>query len=574
MKRLQGIAASNGIAIGPAFLYRVELPDLPVATDVDAAAELERFEQSVSAVRAHLDAIEERKRGQLHADNFEILEVQKELLADEEYGGQIRNRIEHKGLNAEAAVHEVTEIVVAEFSALEDEYFRQRAADVADLGSRLLRNLMGIADVDLSGLSEPVVLMAHDLSPSDTIGLEADKVVAMCTEVGSATSHTAIVARSMGIPALVGVGTIDVSDGATVILDGNEGLCIADPDESTLQEYRSRKEHDEERREKLLRMADKPARTPDGVHVHCVANVGGLESARSAAKRGADGIGLLRSEFLFLERSTLPDEDEQYAAYTGIADCLPGTHVVVRTLDVGGDKPVPAIRIPKEENPFLGHRAIRLTLEQDSLFFPQIRALLRSAADRDIQIMIPFVSTLSELREAREKILQIHESMKAEEIPVCDTPKIGIMVEIPSAAIMADVFAREADFFSIGTNDLCQYTMAADRTNAKVADRADFLDPAVLRLIKRSIDAADTAGIPVAMCGEMAGSVIATPLLLGMGLKEFSMSASQLPEVKDAIRQLNSSECRPLVEACLDCDTASQVRGILQDFLESRLRRS
>lgn len=568
MKHLRGIAASNGIAIGPAFIYRVELPKVPIKNDVDTVAELERFEQSVSAVRVKLEKIEERKRGQIHAENLEILEIQKELLVDEEYGGQIRHRIERRGMNAEAAILEVTNIVVAEFSALEDEYFRQRAADVADLGGRLLRFLMGIADLDLSGLSEPVVIMAHDLSPSDTIGLATDKVLAMCTEVGSSTSHTAIVARSMGIPALVGVGDLDIAPGDTVVLDGYEGVCIANPDEITLQTYYAKREQDAIRRKELLLVADKPAITSDGVHVQCVANVGGLESAQSAAARGADGIGLLRSEFLFLDRSDLPNEDEQYRAYTAVANCFPDAHVVVRTLDIGGDKPMPAMQLPEEENPFLGHRAIRLTLEHDSLFYPQIRALLRSAADRDIRIMIPFICTVSELREAKEKILQVHKSMKAAHIPVCDTPHIGIMVEIPSTAILADIFAAEADFFSIGTNDLCQYTLAADRTNAKVADRADFLDPAVLYLIKRSIDAAHNAGIPVAMCGEMAGSIIATPLLLGMGLKELSMSASQLPEIKNAIHQLNFAECSRLVESCLHCATAAEVRTILEEFIE------
>ncbi|MFP4510064.1 MAG: phosphoenolpyruvate--protein phosphotransferase [Spirochaetaceae bacterium] len=574
MKQLQGIAASKGIAIGPAFLYRVELPELPVRLDVDPAEELERFEQSVTAVREHLDAIEERKRGQMHADNFEILEVQKVLLSDEEYGDRIRDRIQNKSLNAEAAVQEVTETVVADFSALEDEYFSQRAADVADLGSRLLRNLLGVPDVDLSGLEEPVILLAHDLSPSDTIGFELDKIIALCTEVGSSTSHTAIVARSMGIPAIVGVGPMDVDEGTTVILDGNEGVCLADPDEQTLGKYRKRKRQEDKRREQLLNMAEQPAVTTDGVHIHCVANVSGPESARAAAEHGADGVGLLRSEFLFLERSTLPDENEQYAAYMQIAEFLPDTTIVVRTLDVGGDKSVPAIKLPKEENPFLGHRAIRLTLERDNLFTPQIRALLRTAAARDVRIMIPFVSTLTELREARTRIMAIQADMKAAGDPVCENPKIGIMVEIPSAAIMADAFAAEADFFSIGTNDLCQYTMAVDRTNAKVADLADFLDPAVLHLIKRSIDAAERAGIPVAMCGEMAGSVIAVPLLLGMGLREFSMSSSQLPEVKDLIRRLSADECRPLVDTCMRAETAQDVRSVLQDFLDSRLSRS
>lgn len=571
MTRMQGIAASNGIAIGPAFLYRVELPDIPVRSDADPTEELERFEQSVDAVRTHLESIKERKRGQMHADNFEILDVQKELLSDEEYGDKIRTLIQHQGRNAEAAVQEVTEAVVTEFSMLEDEYFRQRAADVADLGNRLIRNLMEIADVDLGDLTEPVVLLAHDLSPSDTIGFELDKVAAMCTEAGSSTSHTAIVARSIGIPAVVGVGTIDVREGATIILDGNEGVAIADPDDATLAEYHERKTRDEKRREELLAKAAAPAITADDVHIHCVANVGSVDSARTAAEYGADGIGLLRSEFLYLERPRLPDEEEQYTAFSQIADCLPDTTVVVRTLDVGGDKSVPSIRMPKEENPFLGHRAIRLTLEEPDLFEPQIRALLRTAADRDVRIMLPFVSTLTELRTAREKIGTIHASMTAQGTAVCDRPKIGIMIEIPSAAVIADAFAREADFFSIGTNDLCQYTMAADRTNEKVAELANFLDPAVLFLIKRSIDAAQNAGIPVAMCGEMAGSVIAAPLLLGMGLREFSMSPSQLPEIKDAVRRLSVEDCRPLVDTCLRCATASDVRDILQSFLDSQL---
>lgn len=571
MTSIPGIVASNGIAIGPAFVYRPAEVEVVRTNVADRAAEGERFDAARGDVRAVLEGFAASFVDEGRSEEAEIFEIQLEFLDDPTFGEAIAEMIADEGINAEAAADAVTNALVAEFSEIEDEYFAQRTADIEDLGRRLIRTLAGFTDNPFAAVSQPVIVLARDLAPSDTASMDRTKLLALCTEVGSATSHTAILSRSLGIPALVGTGPQDVEDGALLIVDAVDGELLVDPDESTVARFRTQKNDLDARRDVLLASASEPAVTKDGVRVEVVANIGSVDEAGTALECGAEGVGLLRTEFLFLERRSLPDEEEQYAQYRQIADIFGTQPVVVRTLDVGGDKQLPSVETAHEDNPFLGQRAIRLALaEPERLLLPQVKALLRAGVQSGVRIMFPMVATTGEVRELRTWVERARADLDAAGVAYAPEIEIGIMIEIPAAAVSAKRLAPLVDFFSIGTNDLTQYTLAVDRTNERVAPLADYFDPAVLDLIGSVIAAGHEAGKWVGMCGEMAGDLRALPLLLGMGLDEFSMAPSAIPAAKDRLRSLESASCRALVEEIRSLDNAADIRTRCDAFLAER----
>jgi phosphotransferase system enzyme I (PtsI) len=563
----EGIAASDGIAIGPAFVYRPEIPESEARDVDDPDAERKGFEEAADAVASDLDDLRAHVSSNIAAEQAEIFEMQREFLDDPSFVGEIKDLISSESIDAVTATKRVTADLVEEFQTIEDEYFLQRADDIRDVSTRLIRKLLGLSDAGLSALSQESIIVARDLSPSDTAMMDVKNTLALCTETGSATSHTAIISRSLGVPSVVGVGEMEeLEDDQQVIVDGTEGVLIVDPDKETLDAYREKRERWEQERQRILSEAAEPVTTTDGAHVEVVANAGSPAEARRAAELGAEGIGLLRTEFLFLDRDTLPDEDEQYEMYREILEPFPSGPVVIRTLDVGGDKNVPAISMPSEQNPFLGRRGIRLSLSQPEVFRTQLRAILRAAVDHNVKIMFPLVATPGDFEGGREQVELAKKELTDRSVEFNDECELGIMIEVPSAAVNAPQLAPHVDFFSIGTNDLTQYTLAVDRTNELVADLADPFDPAVLYLIARTIDAAHEQGKWAGMCGEMAGDPLALPLLLGLGLDEFSMAGGRVPRAKAALRKLAAQELVEPARTALSFATAREVRDYLAQF--------
>lgn len=569
MRELQGITASTGIAIGPAYIYRPESLTVERWAVDDPEAEWARFTEAVEQAKAEIGAIRSQAAAEVGEAEAEIFTAHQLFLEDPALRDRVRGQIEGEGSNAEAALAEAVAGYAELLRGMEGEIFRQRAVDVEDVGQRVLRILLGLSEAPLDQLPEPVVLVAHDLTPSDTARLDKERALGFCTAVGGTTSHTAILASSLGLPAVVGLGeeVLDLPDGTPLIIDGEEGVVIANPDEEARAAYQARQERLRAQQVAAKRAAQEPAITRDGHRVEIVANVADVASARVALEHGAEGIGLLRTEFLYLNRTTMPNEEEQYAAYRAIAEVMGERLIIIRTLDIGGDKPAPYLAIGEELNPFLGWRAIRLCLDEPDMFKTQLRAILRAGHGRNVKIMFPMIATLQELQRAKGLLREAEGELVAEGLPHAQDLEVGIMVEIPAAAVAADVLAREADFFSIGTNDLIQYTMACDRTNERVASLYQPLHPAVLRLIKGVIDAAHGAGKWVGMCGEMAGQEEAVPILLGLGLDEFSVNGSIIPVVKRIIRSLSLTEAQEITREALRLATAEEVQGYVEKAL-------
>jgi phosphotransferase system enzyme I (PtsI) len=563
MRKYRGIPASPGIALGPA--YRYETGELRVErqSSLDAGAELERFEDAREIASEQIVQIQAKAAAETSAEEAAIFEAHALFLQDPALLDAIRAQIESEGVNAEFAVEAAVEEQAGALEAMQDEYFSARAADVRDVGQRLIRVLLGVAEVDLSSLDQPSIVLAQDLTPSDTVRLDKSLVLGFCTAVGGPTSHTAILAKALDIPAIVGAGedAVACDTHTPLAIDGTAGELVVEPDSATQKHYLERKETYEALASQALTQAHDPALTLDGHTVEIVANVGNPADTRIALERGAEGIGLLRTEFLYLERESAPDEGEQLAAYNEILDLMETRPVVVRTLDIGGDKDLPYLDLGHEANPFLGWRAIRMTLDRPKFFKTQLRALLRASPGHDLRIMFPMVATLQEVRDAKELLSEVRAALIEEGHSIAETIQVGIMVEIPSVAVLADRFAREVDFFSIGTNDLTQYTMAAERTNEKVAYLGDACHPAILRQIQRVIQAAHERGIWVGLCGELAGDPDAIPVLLGLGLDEFSMAPASIPRAKAIIRGWSRERAGELAESVLDLDSAQEVRA-------------
>lgn len=568
-KRLTGIAASPGIAIAKAFRFghAAPAPEKKTIAEAETEAEAGRFREAVRLAQGEIEEIRALTERRLGARKAEIFEAHLMLLEDPDLVDAAADKIADERINAEYALFEVTNAVVDMLQEMDDEMLRERAADVKDVSGRVMGHLIGQPYASLSGLAEEAIVIAEDLTPSDTAQLDLNVALGFATVVGSRTSHSAIMARSLELPAIVGIGAeaAAIESGTVVILDATEGTVIVDPSEEELREYRAKKAAYDERRAKLKLLSALPSVSADGVQLELAANIGGVEDLAKVLENGADGIGLFRTEFLYMGRSSFPSEDEQYQIYKHVLEKMNGKRVVIRTLDIGGDKELPYLRLPKESNPFLGLRALRLCLDRQDLFRTQLRALLRASTAGRLNIMFPMIAVLSELREAKRLLEEERAKLHQEGIAVSDSIEVGMMIEIPAAALNADAFAKEVDFFSIGTNDLIQYTMAADRMNESVAYLYQPYHPSVLRLVNMVIRAADRAGKWTGMCGEMAGDPTAIPLLLGMGLNEFSMSAGSVLPARELVGRLSKREWAAFAEEALAMGSQEEVKQYVED---------
>ncbi|EAD9504523.1 phosphoenolpyruvate--protein phosphotransferase [Listeria monocytogenes] len=567
-KELKGIAASDGIAIAKAYLL-VE-PGLSYEkTEVtDVESEVKRFESALEVSRTELSMIREKAAKDLGEDKAQIFDAHLLVLNDPELTGPIEESIKNSKTNAETALQETTDMFIGMFESMDNEYMRERAADIKDVRKRVLSHLLGVTIPNPALIDEEVVVVAADLTPSDTAQLNRNFVKGFVTDIGGRTSHSAIMARSLEIPAVVGTKevTASVAKNDIVIIDGLEGNVIIHPTEEQIAHYEKIKSDFALQQAEWDKLKNEKTVSKDGVHVELAANIGTPNDLEGVISNGGEAVGLYRTEFLYMGRDNFPTEEEQFEAYKAVVSGMDGKSVVVRTLDIGGDKTLPYLELPEEMNPFLGFRAIRLCFANEELFRTQLRALLRASVYGNLKIMFPMIATVNEFRQARDILLDEKAKLKAAGTEVSDSIELGIMIEIPAAAVLADQFAKEVDFFSIGTNDLIQYTMAADRMNERVSYLYQPYNPSILRLVKMVIDASHKEGKWTGMCGEMAGDQTAVPLLLGLGLDEFSMSASSILKSRSLIKRLDQSEMVKLAEEALNKSTAEEVVELVEKY--------
>ena len=568
---IKGIAASDGIGIAKAYLL-ID-PDLSFEkkTIDDPAAEYERVEKAFSASIADLATIKQNAKSRLSDEELEVFDAHIAILSDPEMKSQIKDEIENQHVSAEEAMTDVTTNFANVLAAMTDnKYMQERAADVKDVAKRALSHLLGKQLPDIASISEPVVIIAKEITPSDISQMDAKFVKGLATDLGGRTSHAAIMARTLRIPAVVGAEdvTSTIKNGDMVIVDGLHGDIIVDPSQAQIDEYQAKADSFEKERAEWAKLVDAPSVSKDGQHFEIAANIGTPDDVADALKQGADGVGLFRSEFLYMSSDHLPTEDQQFEAYKKAVVGMQGKPVVVRTLDIGGDKPLNYLPLPEEMNPFLGYRAIRICLHRPDIFKTQLRALIRASELGPVEIMFPMIATLAELRQAKAIYQECKDELQKDHPGLGDNVKIGMMIEVPLAALYADQLAKEVDFFSIGTNDLIQYCFAADRGNDAVSYLYQPLNPAFLRLIKHVIDAAHANNTKAAMCGEMAGDQLAMPLLLGMGLDEYSMSASSILRTRSMMKDLDTKECAKWASDAINlCYTADEVEKMVKTRL-------
>ena len=569
-EKITGIAASSGIAIGKAFKLENPSFDIEKKAIQDASAETKRFHKAVDQSKSELTEIKNKAEKELGADKAAIFEAHLLVLSDPELIGTVERRIEEEQVNAEFALNAVANDFIAIFENMDNEYMKERAADIRDVTKRVMSHLLGLTFQSPAAINEEVIIVADDLTPSDTAQLNRQFVLGFATNIGGRTSHSAIMSRSMEIPAVVGTKTITsaVDNGTPLIVDGLDGVVIVNPTDEEKAAYQKKQKQFLEQKALWAKLVHEPTVTADGVHVELGANIGNPNDLEGVVNNGAEAIGLYRTEFLYMGRDRLPSEDEQFEAYKKVLETMGEKPVVIRTLDIGGDKKLPYLELPEELNPFLGVRAIRLCLERQDIFRTQLRALCRASVYGQLKIMFPMVATLEELREAKAILNEEKEKLIQEGVPVSDAIEVGMMVEIPSTAVIADRFAKEVDFFSIGTNDLIQYTLAADRMNEKVSYLYQPYHPAVLRLVHNVIQAAHKEGKWAGMCGEMAGDETAIPILLAMGLDEFSMSATSILPARSLLKNLSKAEVEKHIDAVLNLDTAEDVAQYVQTHLK------
>ena len=557
-----GTGASEGTVYGPAVIFRHELPSAENSSQVFSFNEaMEKFYNGRSALQGELVSMAREAEKKFGEDKASLFEAYAEILMDDEIEDSVKIHIK-EGMAPGMAAQEALEEQVRELEALKGAYMRERGRDLADIGRRLAALISGGKLSSLPVLDKPSILVADELSPFETLSLNLDLILGLALDKGGYTGHTAILARSLGIPCVVGLGVSgQLRNGCLCALDGGRGSFVTEPDEETLKIFSRKEEARQKELISLAKNAGEQVSTSDGAAIIVYANIGSPEEARRAAAQGADGVGVFRTELMYMEGDRLPSEEEQFRSYREAQDTLAGKIITIRTLDIGGDKDHPALGLEKEDNPFLGYRALRLGLNRPEILKPQIRAILRAAYFGKVQIMFPLISSLDEIRKARSCVEECRKELLAEGLEA-GNPPFGIMVETPAAVIMAREFAGESDYFSIGTNDLAQYTLAADRGNPRIASLYDQLNPAVLRLIDMTVKAASEAGIHVCLCGELAADLKALPLLIGLGLTELSVSSSWIPQIKAKIQSLDFKKCLVLAEKALALRTAAEVRNL------------
>lgn len=570
MTFLNGIPASNGIAIAKA--YRLVEPDFSFnkSTISDTDTEISRFRQSLEISKSELSQIRDHAEIELGKDKAAIFEAHLLVLSDPELIGPIEDKIKTEKVNAESALKETADFFVTMFEQMDNDYMRERAADIRDVTKRVLAHLLNVQMVNPSMIAEEVIIVAQDLTPSDTAQLNRDYVKGFTTDIGGRTSHSAIMARSMEIPAVVGTknATKSIENGDLIIVDGIKGEVHINPTPEVVEAYKQVHTEFQKQKEEWAKLVNEKSVTKDGHQIELAANIGTPKDLKGVIDNGGEAIGLYRTEFLYMGKDQLPTEEEQFLAYKTVLEGMKGKPVVVRTLDIGGDKELPYLELPKELNPFLGFRAIRLCLEEQEIFRTQLRALLRASVYGNLKIMFPMIATLDEYRQGKAILEEEKQNLLNQGEKVSEKIELGIMVEIPSTAVLADQFAKEVDFFSIGTNDLIQYTMAADRMNERVSYLYQPYNPSILRLIKLVIDAAHKEGKWAGMCGEMAGDETAIPILIGLGLDEFSMSATSILKARSQIRHLIKPDLEQLANKVLQMSTTEEVISAVKAMTE------
>lgn len=571
---LKGIAASDGVAVAKAYL--LVQPDLTFSktTVEDTSAEESRLDDALAKSTEELQQIREKAAQSLGEAEAQVFDAHLMVLSDPEMVGQIKQNIKDNSVNAESALKEVTDMYIGMFEAMEDNaYMKERAADIRDVAKRILAHLLGVTLPNPSMINEEVIVVAHDLTPSDTAQLDRKYVKAFVTDIGGRTSHSAIMARSLEIPAIVGTKeiTAKVKEGYILAVNGIEGDVIVHPTDEQKAEFEKIGADYAAQKAEWDKLKNAETVTADGKHFELAANIGTPKDLVGVHNNGGEAVGLYRTEFLYMDSPDFPTEDDQYEAYKAVLEGMDGKPVVVRTMDIGGDKELPYLQLPHEMNPFLGYRALRISLSElgDEMFRTQMRALLRASVHGKLRIMFPMVATLKEFRAAKAIFEEEKQKLVSEGVEVSDTIQVGIMIEIPAAAVLADKFAKEVDFFSVGTNDLIQYTMAADRMNERVSYLYQPYNPSILRLIKNVIDAAHAEGKWAGMCGEMAGDQTAVPLLVGMGLDEFSMSATSILKTRSLMKRLDTTKMAELADRALkECDTMEEVVELVNEYVK------
>ncbi|WP_109127812.1 phosphoenolpyruvate-protein phosphotransferase PtsI [Aggregatibacter segnis] len=571
---ISGIPASPGIVFGKALVLKEEkiVLDTQKIKESQIDAEIARFYEGRSAAVEQLNSIKDRAYASLGEEKAAIFEGHLMILEDEELEEEILDYLRSNKVNAAVAANVIIDQQVAMLSEIDDEYLKERAGDIRDIGNRLIKNILGMHIVDLGEINEEAILVAYDLTPSETAQLNLDKVLGFVTDIGGRTSHTSIMARSLELPAIVGTNNVTelVNTGDFLILDALNNAVYVNPSQDEIQRLKTLQAKLAEEKAELAKLKDLPALTLDGHRVDVVANIGTIRDVEGAERNGAEGVGLYRTEFLFMDRDQLPTEEEQFIAYKEVVEAMNGNLVILRTMDIGGDKELPYLNLPKEMNPFLGWRAIRIALDRREILNAQLRAVLRASAYGRLAVMFPMIISVEEIRELKSVIEELKVELRNEGKDFDENIQIGVMVETPSAAVNAKFLAKEVDFFSIGTNDLTQYTLAVDRGNELISHLYNPMSPSVLSLIKQVIDASHAEGKWTGMCGELAGDENATILLLGMGLDEFSMSAISVPRIKKLIRNVNYQDAKLLAEKALQQPTAAEIERLVADFLAEK----
>ncbi|ACS97021.1 phosphoenolpyruvate-protein phosphotransferase [Aggregatibacter aphrophilus NJ8700] len=571
---ISGIPASPGIVFGKALVLKEEkiVLDTQKIKDSQIENEIARFYAGRDAAVEQLTSIKDRAYQSLGEGKAAIFEGHLMILEDEELEEEIIDYLRSNHVNAAVAANVVIDQQVAMLSEIDDEYLKERAGDIRDIGNRLIKNILGMHIVDLGEINEEAILVAYDLTPSETAQLNLDKVLGFVTDIGGRTSHTSIMARSLELPAIVGTNNVTekVKTGDFLILDALNNAVYVNPSQQEIQRLKTLQDKLAEEKAELAKLKDLPALTLDGHQVDVVANIGTIRDVEGAERNGAEGVGLYRTEFLFMDRDQLPSEEEQFIAYKEVVEAMNGNLVVLRTMDIGGDKELPYLNLPKEMNPFLGWRAIRIALDRREILNAQLRAVLRASAYGRLAVMFPMIISVEEIRELKSVIEELKVELRNEGKAFDEDIQVGVMVETPSAAVNAKFLAKEVDFFSIGTNDLTQYTLAVDRGNELISHLYNPMSPSVLNLIKQVIDASHAEGKWTGMCGELAGDERATILLLGMGLDEFSMSAISVPRIKKLIRNVNYQDAKLLAEKALQQPTAAEIEQLISDFLAEK----